>query len=638
MNRVAMSVVAVGLLLPSLSWAQAVDHNDWAKDVVAQTGFESFRFAFSNDNRRFVTALGPAYAQWKKGGAPTVSVRVFGAADGKSRSPTLRTTVERVEKVAVSDDGTLVAVGGEVGKNSKMQLELYDAVSGAPTATFRIDETTEASTSRWCGLAFDNAGKLFACARVSVPGKAETRIMTFTVPGLALQGTPTVVAGGSNGTFWQSDGRETGKVYTVGAKQSFRYVPARKDIVYLVDYCCDGGKRFEVASWDPATGQTTTHAKIAYRNEKKDSVAGLGIAERDLIYLYFEDIDVLSNDVFKDARTIATRADGQVLGDALGLNSVLAYFHEPGLMIDFSGRIRARGADGFFDLSGISKVQGKPSDIYKRSEQAVFGFEHDSQQLVRLAYLQWSVSRPLPPGYIAAGEHAVKARKLAEAGFQDVAASEIKASIAADPTYVRRLPSHILNFWMKWNTPAAEVGRWILTSIKARTPTGEDPTDAQFYMLFGLLAATNGHPAVALQAAAMVPKGYAPTEPSSQPFVPMYVAMVEAGAQAANGDLQGALGKLVQHRDALQKSRVRNWFYWYPELFAYLHAAEPRQMAYILGKKKNDLPKIPAPRAPAPFVDLNGAPVSVGISQTTPAPTPTKQAAPVAKPVGKVLD
>lgn len=63
MNRVAVLVVAAGLLLPSLSWAQAADYNDWTKKIAAQTGLNRFYFAFSNDNRRFVTALGSDYAQ-----------------------------------------------------------------------------------------------------------------------------------------------------------------------------------------------------------------------------------------------------------------------------------------------------------------------------------------------------------------------------------------------------------------------------------------------------------------------------------------------------------------------------------------------------------------------------------------------
>lgn len=91
-------------------------------------------------------------------------------------------------------------------------------------------------------------------------------------------------------------------------------------------------------------------------------------------------------------------------------------------------------------------------------------------------------------------------------------------------------------------------------------------------MLFGLLAAANGHPAVTLQVAAMLPAFYKPETSALRSFLPMYIALMEASALAANGDAQGALGKLVKHREELQGSKVRNGFYWWPELFAYLHA------------------------------------------------------------------
>lgn len=93
------------------------------------------------------------------------------------------------------------------------------------------------------------------------------------------------------------------------------------------------------------------------------------------------------------------------------------------------------------------------------------------------------------------------------------------------------------------------------------------------------------------------------------------IAMLRAVAAAARGDMKAAYGFLIAEKSMkAEKKWGVSHFSWYPDLFADLHK-EPKKLAYILGVKVDDLPKVPEARIkPAPYWTLDGRLIEPGVA------------------------
>ena len=93
--------------------------------------------------------------------------------------------------------------------------------------------------------------------------------------------------------------------------------------------------------------------------------------------------------------------------------------------------------------------------------------------------------------------------------------------------------------------------------------------------------------------------------------------MLRAVVVASRGDMKAAFGLVVAEKSMkAEKQWGVHHFTWYPDLFADLYK-EPKKLAYILGVKVEDLPKLPEVRIkPAPYWTLDGRLIKPGLAVT----------------------
>ncbi len=145
-------------------------------------------------------------------------------------------------------------------------------------------------------------------------------------------------------------------------------------------------------------------------------------------------------------------------------------------------------------------------------------------------------------------------------------------------------------------------------------------TTSETLFHYGLIGNAAGHPEIAELAASKIEDIlnagiYTRYDHGLGDSARQTIAMLRAVAAANRGDMKAAFGFLIKEKSMKAKKRwgVKH-FSWYPDLFADLHK-DPKKLAYILGVKVDELPKLPEARIkPAPYWTLDGRLIEPGVS------------------------